>query len=94
MAGTEIMARRRKAVSEVRLANLTNGPGKLCMAMGISARQNGADMCASPLHIDAGVTVDKARMAQTARINVDYAEEWRYLRWRFLIGDSAFASTR
>jgi DNA-3-methyladenine glycosylase len=94
VTGLKIMARRRIDVSDDRRPNLTNGPGKLCMAMGISTRQNGADLCASPLHIDAGVPMDKACIAQTARINVDYAEEWRYLRWRFLIHDSAFVSTR
>lgn len=92
--GIKIMARRRKPVSEARLTNLTNGPGKLCMAMGISTQQNGADMCASPLYIDTGVPVDKARIAQTARINVDYADEWRDLRWRFIIEDSPFVSMR
>jgi len=94
VGGIKIMARRRKAVSKARSVNLTNGPGKLCMAMGISSQQNGADMCASPLHIDAGVPVDKAYIAQTARINVDYADEWRHLRWRFIIKDSPFISMR
>ena len=94
VGGIKIMARRRKAVSKARSVNLTNGPGKLCMAMGISSQQNGADMCASPLHIDAGAPVDKACIAQTARINVDYADEWRHLRWRFIIKDSPFVSMR
>jgi DNA-3-methyladenine glycosylase len=78
VSGVEIMIERRR-LSKNRTINLTDGPGRLCMAMGISTRQNGADLCAKPLHIDAGVDVDPAEIVQTTRINVDYAGEWKGL---------------
>lgn len=89
----EIMIARRR-FSKTRAIDLTDGPGRLCMAMGISIRQNGADLCAKPLHIDAGVNVDPADVVQTARINVDYAGEWTGLPWRFCLRDNDFVSKR
>ena len=50
VAGEEIMAKRRGR--QVKFANLTNGPGKLCMAMGISKAQNKTDLTAPPLYIE------------------------------------------
>jgi DNA-3-methyladenine glycosylase len=91
VSGVEIMMRRRR-LSKSRTSDLTNGPGRLCMAMGISTRQNGADLCAKPLHVDDGVSVDRADIVQTARINVDYAGEWKSLPWRFYLKDNDFVS--
>ena len=65
--GLEIMMRRR---GSSRLSNLTNGPSKLCMAMGISEEQNGADLCMGPLCIETGVTIDQGHITQTTRVNV------------------------
>ena len=91
VSGIEIMTKRRR-LSKIRASDLTNGPGKLCMAMAISTRQNGADLCAKPLHIDDGVKVDRADIVQTTRINVDYAGEWKSLPWRFYLQDNDFVS--
>ena len=93
LSGVEIMIERRR-LSKNRTINLTDGPGRLCMAMGISTRQNGADLCAKPLHIDAGVDVDPAEIVQTTRINVDYAGEWKGLPWRLYLRDNDFVSKR
>jgi len=91
VSGFETMTRRRR-LSKNRTANLTNGPGRLCMAMGISTRQNGADLCAKPLHIDDGLDVDSADIVQTTRINVDYADAWKNFPWRFYLKDNDFVS--
>lgn len=89
--GTELMKKRR-ALSNERAVNLTNGPGKLCMAMGMSTKQNGVDLCTPPLHIDAGEKIRKAEIAQTTRINVDYADEWKNKPWRFSVKNNAYVS--
>jgi len=91
VSGVEIMMKRRM-VPEGSAAKLANGPGKLCMAMGLSTKQNSVDLCARPLHIDSGVPVDEKDIVQTTRINVDYADEWKNLRWRFLIKNNTFVS--
>jgi len=91
VSGVEIMMKRRGA-SKGQTANLTSGPGRLCMAMGMSTRQNGADLCVPPLHIDTGVTADKNDIAQTKRVNVDYSGEWKDKAWRLFIRDNIFVS--
>ena len=89
--GVEIMIRRRDVSGDLR-ANLTNGPSRLCMAMGITKRHDGTDLCIPPLYINSGVKVKKQHIIQTSRINVDYAEEWKRLPWRFFIKDNRFVS--
>jgi DNA-3-methyladenine glycosylase len=89
--GLEIMMRRR-GVSSAQTINLTNGPSKLCVAMGISEKQNGADLCVPPLRVETGATVDESQLIQTTRVNVDYSDEWKYLPWRFLIRNNRYVS--
>jgi len=91
VSGVEIM-KKRIANSKGSAINLTSGPGKLCMAMGMSTKQNGADLCAPPLHVDDGENIRKAQIAQTTRINVDYADEWKNTPWRFLVNNNAYVS--
>lgn len=89
LAGFETMMKRR-AFAEKRIIGLTNGPGRLCMALGISRERNGADLCSSRLHIDEGSKVSGSRIVHTKRINVDYADEWNDCSWRFYVSDSEF----
>lgn len=91
IGGLEVMMRRR-GVSKGQIANLTNGPSKLCMAMGISKKQNGVDLCVPPLRIETGVKVDEGQIVQTGRVNIDYADEWKHLPWRFVIRNNRFVS--
>jgi DNA-3-methyladenine glycosylase len=91
LAGVEIMTKRR-AITKRKVTNLTNGPGKLCMAMGISKKQNRADICVSPLRIENGSQLDDRYIVQTKRINVDYADEWKHRPWRFFIRNNDFVS--
>jgi DNA-3-methyladenine glycosylase len=89
--GLEVMMRRR-GVSNGQIANLTAGPCKLCAAMGISKKQNGVDLCVPPLRIETGGTRDERQIVQTGRVNIDYADKWKYLPWRFFIKNNAFVS--
>ncbi len=92
--GIELMKKRRPK-SKGKIANLANGPSRLCMAMGISKRQNGSDICIPPFYIkDAGVTINDSDIVQTPRIGVDYADEWKNMRWRFYIKDNLFVSVK
>jgi DNA-3-methyladenine glycosylase len=89
--GVDLMIGRRGS-GRSRIVSLANGPSKLCIAMGISKKQNGADLCVPPLRIETGVMVSEKQVIQTTRVNVDYAEEWKHLPWRFFIRDNCFVS--
>jgi DNA-3-methyladenine glycosylase len=91
IGGLQVMMRRR-AVTSNQVADLTNGPSKLCVAMNISKRQNGADLCVPLLRIETGVRIHERQIIQTTRINVDYADEWKHLPWRFYVRDNGFVS--
>jgi len=89
--GLEAMMRRRR-IDKIHIQELTSGPGKLCMAMDITKKQNGADLCRQPLCINDGVAVNKEEVIQTTRINVDYADEWKDRPWRFFVKGNKFVS--
>ncbi len=89
--GSELMAKRRKlAVGS--LKNLTNGPGRLCMAMNITKAANKLDVTAPPFYIRDAASVAESEIVETARIGVDYAGEWKDKPWRFFIKNNPFVS--
>lgn len=65
--------------------NLTNGPGKLCIALGIDRSLNGADLRKNEVWIEEGETLSRRQIASGPRIGIDYAEEWVDKPWRFWI---------
>jgi DNA-3-methyladenine glycosylase len=76
--GLELMAARRKRDAAAR--ELTNGPGKLCMALGLDRRHYGVDLCGDELYLLDG---PRRAVARSPRINVDYAGSWAARPWRF-----------
>lgn len=87
VTGLELMRRRRpKAHRDV---DLTNGPGKLCLALGIDARGNGASLQLPPLVIRAGESVSDSNVTVTPRIGITKCADWP-LRW--FITDNPFVS--
>jgi len=92
--GIELMAKRRK-VSEItmkNLINLTNGPSKLCTAMGIDKSLYGVDLCGGKLFIASSNPKADFEIVSTPRINIDYAGEAKNYLWRFLIKNNKFVS--
>ena len=78
VAGIDLMrARRPRARSDI---DLTNGPGKLCLALAIGREQNWSDLQRSPLRIRAGAPVPADEVAITPRIGVNRSADWP-LRW-------------
>jgi DNA-3-methyladenine glycosylase len=69
---------------------MTNGPGKLCIAMKIDRRFNGADFLGNELYI-ADDDYRSFQIHQTPRIGISSAT--RRL-WRFFIYDNAYVSKR
>jgi DNA-3-methyladenine glycosylase len=77
--GLDLMRRRRAKVTRER--DLTNGPGKLCLAMGIVGSMSGTPLQRPPIVIRAGAMVPDADVDVTPRIGITRAAEWplRYL---------------
>lgn len=88
VSGIDLMRQRREMD---KLRDLSNGPGKLCLAFAIDRSLNGADMCNGVLYVeDRGDPAPKFNA--TPRIGVDYAGKWKDKRYRFLIRGSEFVS--
>ena len=79
-------------LSEKEKINITNGPGKLCIAMGIDKASNGVDLCTDNFFIEADEY--EAEIITSKRIGIDYAEEAVDFPWRFYIKDNSFVSKR
>lgn len=74
--------------------DISNGPGKLTKALGITREDNGADLIAGEnlwLEDDGYKVKD---IVETTRIGIDYAEEDALKPWRFYIKDSIFVSKK
>lgn len=85
----ELMKRRRRTDN---IKNLTNGPGKLCMAFDIDMRHNKCDLCGDRLYMeDIGI---RPEIVSSKRINIDYAGKWKDKPWRFTIRDNPFVSVK
>ena len=63
-----------------RSTDLTNGPGKLCQALGIDGRFNGLPLDMPPLVIRQGDPVSRERVMVTPRIGITRCADWP-LRW-------------
>lgn len=78
VVGIELMRRRRPQAR--RDQDLTNGPGKLCAALGITGEHSGLDLSRSGLRILRGPRMPDSDVAATTRIGITKAAEWP-LRW-------------
>lgn len=86
-----LMWEKRKVKKE---RDISNGPGKLTKALGITREDNGVDLVASEnlwLEDDGYKVKD---IIETTRIGIDYAEEDVLKPWRFYIKDSIFVSKK
>ena len=87
--GIETMRRRRQSHPD---KNLTNGPGKLCLAMDIDRELNAADLLGNRVWLEEFETVSRSKLKTGPRIGIDYAEEWVKKPWRFWIKGNDFVS--
>lgn len=66
--------------------HLADGPGKLCIAMGITRADNDIDMTKSrSLYVTEGIAVRPEEIRAGKRIGIDYAEEAADYLWRFYL---------
>lgn len=86
-AGIELMLERRQVKQRVAL---TNGPGKLTKAMGISMTDYGHPFTEPPLFIAPGLL--PASISAGKRIGIENSGEAKDYPWRFWITDNPFVS--
>lgn len=91
--GEDLMAERR-GIDGSEKKELTNGPGKLCMAMGIDKGCTGKDLCGDELFISEPDSEEGFEMVSAERINIDYAGEARTWPLRFYLKDNPYVSRR
>jgi DNA-3-methyladenine glycosylase len=89
--GIELMRARRHPHKD---KNLTSGPGKLCVALGIDRELDKADLLGDRVWIEEYEKISVAKISKGPRIGIDYAEEWIDKPWRFWIKDNVYVSRK
>lgn len=87
--GIEVMRVRRHLHPD---RNLTNGPGKLCIAMGIDRGLDRADLLGGQVWLEDFRGIAGSKIAKGPRIGIAYAEEWIDKPWRFWIRENPWVS--
>jgi DNA-3-methyladenine glycosylase len=85
--GLELMRARRPRVRKDR--DLTNGPGKLCLAMGITGSMSGSSLRRGPIVIRGGTPIADEDVVVTPRVGITRAAEWPL---RYLVRDDPYLS--
>jgi DNA-3-methyladenine glycosylase len=85
--GVPLMQRRRPGAKS--LVNLTNGPGKLCTALGIVGSMGGKSLQRKPLLIREGERVPDNQVRVTTRIGITRSADWPM---RFVVDRNPFVS--
>lgn len=85
LEGMEVIEERRGRSG----AEATNGPAKLCQALGIDRTMNGHDLRTSPLRLETGKTYADDEVVVTTRVGISQAKD--ELR-RYYLKDSPYVS--
>jgi DNA-3-methyladenine glycosylase len=85
LSGEEALRQNRKGKSGI---ELTNGPAKLCQALGIDRSWNGHDLQKSPLKLITNPPAHQG-IVQTPRIGITQAKD---VPWRFYLRDNPYVS--
>lgn len=86
--GEEVLYENRHGKTGV---ELTNGPAKLCQALGIDKRLNGHDLEITPMKLHMMPTLPDAKIVNTVRVGISQAKE---VRWRFYEKDNPYVSIK
>jgi DNA-3-methyladenine glycosylase len=88
LEGIDIMRANRPTVKLDR--DLTNGPGKLCMAFALDKKDNGLDLIEDPdLFITKGEKMKDSDISVSSRIGLTVATEYD---WRYFVNGNPFVS--
>ena len=86
LEGVEVMRARRGGQA---LQRLTDGPAKLCQALGIDRGLDGHDLCSplSEIYLEQAVRVPEAHVTRGPRVGLNNVPEpWKSKAWRYLAG--------
>ena len=89
--GVEVMGERR---GPMKAANLTSGPGKLCIAFDITRELNGEDLMGDRIWVEQHRNFKKSEIVSGPRVGIDYAEEFIEMPWRFWVKGNPFVSKK
>ena len=89
--GIELMRERRGRMKD---NNLTSGPGKLCIALGIDKTFNNEDLLGRRVWLEDGEKNTLNKIACGKRVGIDYAEEYAEKPWRFWVNCNSFVSRK
>ncbi len=68
---------------------LSNGPAKVCQALGINKELNGQDLLVPPLKLIVHPPLDESAITTTSRIGINQAKD---VPWRFYITNNKYVS--
>lgn len=80
-----------KIITDNQLLSLTNGPAKLCKALGIAKAENGLDLTSDTIFLTEGEKVATKNIHVTTRIGIKKSVN---LPWRFYISDNPYVSKK
>lgn len=83
--GEELMQQRRHKSG----IELSNGPAKLCQALGIDKQMNGHNLTQSPLQLTMNPMLNEADIVTAPRVGISRAKD---SMWRFYIRNNAYVS--
>ncbi len=89
LTGVQLMRKRRSHAKTD--SDLTNGPGKLCGALGIDRAANGISLQRAPLVIRQGREYSDSEVRVTPRIGITRSVDW-LLRW--IVAGNPYLSRR
>ncbi len=87
----EIMRSRRRVAKD---RDLTSGPGKLCIAMGIDRSFYGESLIGNRIWIEDAPAIAPENIVASKRIGIDYAGEYADRLWRYYERDNPFVSRK
>lgn len=91
--GLEIIAQRR---GRQPMKLWTDGPAKLCQALGMDGRHNGLDLCdpAADIFLEYGEAVPDSCVTTGPRVGLYHVPEpWKSIPWRFQVKDRGSTGT-
>ncbi len=86
LQGVSTLEQRRRVKSQ---AELTNGPAKLCQALGIDKKMNGHNLAEKPLRLLLQPPLSESVIVTTPRIGIRQAKD---VPWRFYIRGNEYVS--
>lgn len=87
--GSAVLIRALEPLAGMSAETTTNGPAKLCKALGIDKSLNGHDLHRAPLRLELEPPVVQTEIVQTTRIGISRGQD---VPWRFYIRGNPYVS--